>query len=186
MILSRKEKLKEMQRIKEFLEEVSLTAEIMDDAKEEYLLMGVPTEEKEKEENGIRNEQVHQIMGWFLDVDVEEVEFAKLFRFSYIMPIILETMSESDILRLINEFNTVILLGNFVYYIDDIGEKNIRLDYTLMFQDDVPIEESLVCESLYTMFHYGNMMEYFLLGILSEQFTIEEVIRLLKTGGVDE
>ena len=112
------EKTEEFERLKEFLDSVEIAAEILPPGKlteEPSLLVCLPSVEDAGREGEIRPEELHVAAGYFLNLDDTEQRLTKYLIFYTQIEAEFSSMSDLEILTLINQLNRTVRVGHYFY-----------------------------------------------------------------------
>ena len=169
--MKKEELRRNFQRLKEFIEETDLTAEILEEnpaIPADSLLIGLPSDNPEE---GV----VRYLVMNHIPVKDEISPYTYYFHLLLEIPMEIAGLKPETVLLAINAVNAVINVGHFVYTREGDEKARVQLRYTMA----VDIEEMLMGSVLYEcvdfMLSSGTMMEEILAGIEAEM-PLEEIL----------
>ena len=149
------EKTEEFERLKEFLDSVEIAAEILPPGKlteEPSLLVCLPSVEDAGREGEIRPEDLHVAAGYFLNLDDTEQRLTKYLIFYTQIEAEFSSMSDLEILTLINQLNRTVRVGHYFYgKVDGSDAAVVQYRTTVACADGEPFDEGVIGDTIVEM-----------------------------------
>ena len=169
-LLTEEMKLKDMEQISEFLNELEIPAEVMKAGgwfDRGCVLIGLPTEEELDWDESLENlpEDVHIVCGFVVQLDQDsEEQLTKYFMMYAMIPTDLSSVDEVQVLELVNQMNKEIALGTFFYdETTDYQGRNqggrVQFRHNIGVPVDGTWDEGVVCEAILELGVYYDIMK---------------------------
>ena len=154
--LTLQQKQDELEGLAAFLNDIDLSAEVIDAAEEsddKLLLVEFPGKDGPAQ---TMEELERVLIGRIIQLPEDEVYTKYLMLYTQI-PVELEDKDELSILRLLNEWNRKAFTGSF-FYSKEAGDEACQIQYKTLIAtaDDVPFDEGVVGE---TIINFGMIYE---------------------------
>lgn len=143
--------LDDFQYIKEFLEELEWTAEVVgQDTEIPTLIARFPLEEDYEE----------TVVCHYLSLPEEDVEYSKLLQCYCHIPLELSEIPAGELMVLVNHINLLTTVGYFIYQ-PSKGEQShqVALRYVWSMPEHELPEDGVLGEVMLLLLHYGQIME---------------------------
>lgn len=171
--MTRTEMRKDMEAVADFLEEVGWDTQILTENISLPTLTASLALEEDYEE---------LLVFHYIPMEKEDAEFTKLLQIYARIPLELQTLPVKDIYCLMNRMNLLTTLGHFVLLPE---EKEGKLHMGLRCVLGIPMEgfpdEGVIGETVLHVTHYCQIMESLLLGLLTEESTLEEALASIES-----
>lgn len=149
----------ELKQAAEFMNEVGMIASMIEKREElpvNILLVGLPEEAEEG----------HQVVCSPMDME-EEGGFSEYIQLYYEIPIEIEGIDRINIFHAINEFNSLVPVGHFVYSAKKEQRERVYIRHTLTYDIDEELNPYVLCECIQSILEYSKLMEEILAGLAS-------------------
>ena len=151
-MLTQEKKRTEFERIREFLAQAEIAAEVADKGKlfdDTVLLVSLPTAEEFPEDHELTEEELHLAVGY---LDREEERLSRYLMFYSQIEVDLAELTKAEILSMLNELNRRVRLGCFFLGPVD-GQETEGVQYRIMVSGvpEEPFDEGLVADAILEM-----------------------------------
>ena len=154
-MLTQEKKRTEFERIREFLAQVEIAAEVADKGKlfdDTVLLVSLPTAEEFPEDHELTEEELHLAVGYLVELDGEEERLSHYLMFYSQIEADVSELNRAEILSMLNELNRRVRLGCFFLGPVD-GQETEGIQYRIMVSGmpEEPFDEGLVADAILEM-----------------------------------
>lgn len=154
-MLTQEKKRTEFERIREFLAQAEIAAEVADKGRlfdDTVLLVSLPTAEEFPEDHELTEEELHLAVGYLVDLDGEEERLSRYLMFYSQIEVDLAELTKAEVLSMLNELNRRVRLGCFFLGPVD-GQETEGVQYRMMVSGvpEEPFDEGLVADAILEM-----------------------------------
>ena len=152
--LTQEKKREEFQKLKDFLDEVEIVAEIAEKGKlfeDTVLLVSLPTAEELTEDRELTEEELHLAAGYLMEPEEKERRLTRYLMFYTRIYADLSELTRAEVLSMVNELNRKVRIGNYFLGPMDGGEEAVQYRIMMAGIPGEPVDEGLVADTLLEM-----------------------------------